>query len=135
MAKVDSLRRLNREDFPPEFRDLVDKLALNLNPIVEQLQLAFNKNINFENLSRETITISVENASGNLRIPTQFKTNLKSRILGINIIKAENTTNPSIYPIEAPWISWTIENNIITVKKVTGLQDNNKYNLTLEVIS
>lgn len=135
MAKIDNLKRIIKEDFPEEYQELIDKLAFSLNPFLEQLSNAFNKNINNDNLSRETVSITVENSSGNLKSPVQFKFNLKSRILGLNIIKAENLTNSNTYPTNAPFISWTINENIITVKKVTGIQDNNKYRLTLEIIS
>lgn len=72
---------------------------------------------------------------GNLKIPVQIKTGLTSRLLGITVIRADNLNNPAIYPINTPFISWTINNNIITVLKVTGIQDNNKYSLTLEILS
>ncbi len=135
MASVKNLKRIIKEDFPEEYQELIDKLAFAINPFLEQVSDAFNKKINNDNLTREVVSITVENVSGNLRTPVQFKTTLKDKLLGFNIIRAENLTNSSIYPTNAPFISWTINENIISVKKVTGIQDNNKYRLTLEVIS
>lgn len=135
MAKISNLKRIIKEDFPEEYQELIDKLAYSLNPFLEQISNAFNKNINIENLSREFITVTVENVGGNLKIPVQFKTSLSGRIQGFNIIKAENITNPAIYPTQAPWITWTINSNILTIQKVTGIPDNNKFRLTLELIS
>lgn len=136
MARLTNLKRLLKEDFPEDDQEFVDKLAAALNPFLEQINQAFNKNINFDNLSRELITIDVENGTGGkLKTITQFKFSLTNRILGLNIIKVENLTNSSIYPTAAPWISWSPNGNIITVSQATGIQDNNKYRLTIELIS
>jgi hypothetical protein len=135
MARINNLKRIIKEDFPEEYQELIDKLAYSLNPFLEQISNAFNKNVTIENLSREFITITVENVSGNLKIPVQFKTNLTGRIQGLHVIRAENLTNPAIYPTQTPWVSWTINANILTAQKVTGIPDNNKFKLTLEVIS
>lgn len=136
MAKLNAPKRLIKEDFDEEYQGLIDKIAFSLNSFYDEVTNAFNKNINIDNLTREIITIDVENnSSGILKVPSQFKTNLTARIRGINIIKADNVSNPAIDPVEAPWISWTINTNIITVRKVTGIQADNKYQLTLEIIS
>jgi len=136
MARINNLKRIVKEDFDQEYHGLIDKLAYSLNPFLEQISNAFNKNITLENLSREVLTVTVENdGSDVLKTTTQFKTNLTSRIQGLTIIKAENLTNPSVYPTASPWISWTINSNIITIKKVTGIQPNAKYRLTMEIIS
>lgn len=135
MAKLNNLKRIIKEDFPEEYQELIDKLAYSLNPFLEQISDAFNKNITNENLSREVVTVTVENSGGNLKVPAQFKTSLKRRIIGLHVIKAENLTNPAVYPTNTPFISWTFNNNILNVLNVTGIQDNNKYRLTLEILS
>lgn len=136
MAKLGNLKRFLKEDFPEDDQEFVDKMGSILNPFLEQIAQAFNKNINFENLSRELITVDIENGTGGkLKTTTQFKFTLTNRILGLNIIKAENITNSSIYPTQAPWISWSINGNIITINQATGIQDNNKYRFTIELIS
>ncbi len=134
--KINNLKRLIKEDFPEEYQELVDKLGFALNPMLEQVSNAFNKNINFDNLSREVLTVTLENATGgSLKAVTQIKTSLSGRIIGLNIIRAENLTNSVVYPTNAPFVSWSINGNIMTIQKVTGIQDNNKYRLTLEIIT
>lgn len=135
MAKITNQKRIVKEDFDAEYHDLIDKLSYAINPVIEQLASAFNKNITIENLSREIITVTVENkAGGDLKIPVQIKTGL-AKVQGIKVIRADNLTNITTYPVNAPFISWTLSTNIITVKKITGIQDDNKYNLTLEIIN
>lgn len=135
MAKINNIKRIIKEDFPEDQQELIDKLSYSLNPFMEQVSNAFNKGINNDNLSREFIQVTVENTAGELKIPTQFKTNLKGRIQGFHILNVENLTNTTTYPTAAPWISWTISGNIITIKKVTGIQDDNKYRFTLEIVT
>lgn len=134
MAKLDSPKRIIKEDFEEDYQEMIDKLAFIQNTFNEQVYQAFNKSINNDNLSREFVTITVENGGGNLKMPTQFKIGL-SKIIGMNTIRAENLTNLAVYPTSIPFLTWTLNGNIITVKNVSGIQDNNKYRLTLEVIS
>lgn len=136
MSKITNIKRLIKEDFPPEQQDLIDKLAYVVNPFFDQVVAAFNKGINTDNLTRQILEVTVNNTAGRITPGVQFKNTLNTnKILGINIIKAMNITNPAVYPTQAPWISWSINENIITINNITGIQDNNKYTLTLEVIS
>lgn len=104
--------------------------------MIDQLSDAFNKNINNDNLSRETIIVTVENSTGGtLKMSVQIKLSLKNRIIGLNVVRAENLTNSAVYPTNAPFLSWGVSTNIMTILNITGIQDNNKYRLTLEIIS
>lgn len=134
--RLSNIKRIVVEDFPQEYRELVDKIAYVINPMLDQLVTGLNKNINLENLSREITTFTViVDADGTPTIPTQMKTNLQSRILGMNVINAQNTTSSNTYPDTAPFVSWTVNGNIITVKNITGLQAGERYSLSVEIIS
>lgn len=135
MATISNLKRIIKEDFPQEYAELIDKISFVINPAFEQIASAFNKNINIDNLSREIIQFTIENTSGSPKIPVQFKVGLTGRIIGLNCIRAENLSSIGTYPTQAPFVSWTINGSLITVKKVTGIQDEMKYRLTMEVIS
>lgn len=135
MSKISNIKRLIKEDFAQKDQDLIDKLAYVLNPFLDQVTKAFNKGINIDNLSREFVYATVVNTAGILAPSVQIKTKLASKMIGINVIKADNTTNPGTYPTNAIGLSWTVEKDIITLNKVTGIQDGQKYNLVLELIS
>lgn len=136
MAKLSNLKRLNKEDFDQDDQAIAEQLATILNPLLDQLSSAFNKNINNENLSRENITFDVTvNSSGIPKIDTKFKTNLTSRLLGMKCIKLENLNNIQSYPTGCPFLTWTTDGNIITVKHITGLLPDVKYRVTMELIS
>lgn len=148
MSKISNVKRLIKEDFPQKDQELIDKLAYTLNPFLDQVTAAFNKGINIDNLSREIITATVVNVTGDgsynvngvatggdINPSVQIKSKLAGKIIGINVINSVNSTNPNSYPINAIGLSWTAEKNIITINKITGIQDGEKYNITLELIS
>lgn len=132
--KVNNQKRIIKEDFPDKYQDLIDALAFALNPFLEQVTNALNKNIDTDNLVDDYVTISVENVSGNLKMPVEIKNTVKTRLKGISCIQAQNTTNTNVYPTSAVFVVYTItSNNIIKVLKVLGLPDNNKFSLTLRL--
>lgn len=148
MATISNVKRLIKEDFPKESQDLVDKLAYILNPFLDQVSAAFNKNINIDNLSREIVTATVVNVTGtgtytvngiatggDISPTVQIKTKLANKVFGINVIRADNLTNSSTYPINAIGLSWSYDAKIITLNKITGIKDGDKYSLVLELIS
>lgn len=133
--KIDNVKRIIKEDFPEDQQDLVDRLAYSLNPFMDQVEKVVNGNLGIDNLTRQFISITLENdSSGDLKYPVQFKTNL-TRPMGMPVIRAENITNPAIYPTNQPFISFSTNGNLVTILNVSGIQQDNKYRLTLEVIS
>lgn len=132
--KINNLKRIIKEDFPDKYQDLVDALAFALNPFLEQVTTALNKNIDVDNTVDDYVTVTVENVAGNLKMPLEIKNTIKTRLRGISCIQAQNLTNTNVYPTSAIFIVYTITgNNIIKVNKVLGLPDNNKFSLTLRL--
>lgn len=128
--RLNNVKRLAKEDFAPEDQALVEKLSFALNPLLDQLNNAFNKNIDFDNLNQELLTVDVEvNASGIPKILTEIKSNLKTKINGLCVIRAINLTNDGTYPSGCPFITFDTNGSIITIKHVTGIPANKKYRL------
>ena len=138
MAKIEGYRRIQKESVPEEQRQLVDALGTSLNPLAEQVVSAFNGNITtVDNLNREYKSVDVEVISGGApKNATEFQL-LKLgtiQISGINVIKAENLTNNTTYPTGCPFVSYTQNGKVITIKNITGLPVSNKFRLTLEIL-
>ena len=58
--KVSGIRRLQKEDFPQEYHELIDKLGEALNSFNDQVYYAFNKGITMDdNLNCITTTVRV----------------------------------------------------------------------------
>lgn len=136
MGKAPDLKRISREDFPAEYQELIEKLAFPLNSHMEQVRNLFNKGIDFENLTRELITLKVQtNSSGKPLNVLTFKSNLRSRVRGINVISANITSSNTSYPEQAPFISFSQNLNIVTILNISGLLPETSYELLLETIS
>lgn len=132
MAKISDIRRIIVEEYEDQYQDLVTKLGFTINTFTEQVVSAFNKNIDFSNLKQniKIIEITVD-ATGKPILETKINPELTDKLNGIICIKAENLTNTQHYPINSPFISYGYSNNLISIKNVSGLQNNEKYRLTL----
>lgn len=135
MAKIDNIKRILKEDFDEKDRPIVDKLGGVINTFMEQVISALNKNINFDNLNQEVrdITVTVD-AGGVPLTDVSFRSNLLTRLRGMQVIFAENQTNPNSYPTTCPFISFNENSKIIRITHITGLQASNKYKLRIITI-
>lgn len=137
MAKIQAPKRIRAEDFASDERSLIGKLGFIVNSFMDDVYNALNNNLDFNNLNRQIVTIGVRMGAGSpvpLLNSPQIKHTLRGKPVGINCIKAQNINSPSTYPENAPYISFTFNENIITVLNVSGLQANSEYSLTLEII-
>lgn len=131
--KFPTFRRIFKQDYPVDQQSLVEKLSITINNSFETIFNAFNKNISLtDNILCTVKTISVKvNASGVPTTSTSFSIDTTGNIKGISVIKAENTTDASVFPTSAPFISYTQNNTVITITQVAGIPANNSFNLTV----
>lgn len=131
MARVTNLKRIVKEDFSPDDQELVEKLGFSINPLTEQLTAAFSNGIDFENLNQQfsIITVKVDGA-GMVTTSGELKYQLKTRIKGVQCIRAENLTDTT--PLTgAPFVTFTMKNDLIKLLHITGLVANKEYRLSL----
>lgn len=132
--KIPIFKRLAVEDFPQEFRSLVDKIAFSYNSSMEQLNTALSGNIDFDNLNQAVVTFKVSvNGSGVPLEKIQLSSPLKSSVKGITCINVENLTDTSLL-LGSPFVSFTRNSGILTINQITGLQPNKQYNVTVILI-
>lgn len=132
MARIPDLKRIAKEDFPAKYRDLIERLGFPINSHIEQVRSALNKNINFENLAQELKTITfVTGQNGQPINAVSFRSDLANRIEGIIPVRVVITTDNTAFATETPLISWTQENNIVTITNIGGLAAETGYSLTL----
>jgi hypothetical protein len=133
--KLNNIKRIIEEDFPQDDRLLIRKLSFSLNPFLEQISTLFNKNIDFDNLNQEFITVTVElNAAGIPKTQIDIKTTLKTRIKGCHCINSRNLTNDGTFPSGNPFISFTPTGNLLRINHVAGLPADKKYELSVILI-
>lgn len=133
------IQRLKTEDFPEEQRDLVERIAVSLNGFVEKMIFLLSKRVDFKNLNQFVSTINVVSGStnttdGSLKTPVTIKTDINGRIIGVSLINLANKTNSLAVPTSQPYISYSINQNLLTIQKIYGLNNTSEYSLTLLII-
>jgi hypothetical protein len=131
--KINTFKRIIKEEFKEDQREMIDKIAYAVNPFAEEVIKALSNNLTVaDNLAQKFRDVTVEvDATGTPKQPLLFKTNLTTNCLGILTMKAVNLTNPTTYPTGYPFLSFTELNNILTINNITGLPANNKFTLRL----
>lgn len=132
MARIPDIKRIQKENFPSDQQALVEKIAYPLNTFMEQVASALNGRLDFTNINQELITLDVAvDASGVPTVSTKFKTNLKTNVAGLVCINASNLTNSATYPTAQPFVTFAQNGSIVTVKHISGLQADNRYELRM----
>lgn len=133
MAKLPSFRRLYEQDYPKEFQDLVQQLAVSVNYGFEPIYELLNGKLTFSDNTASLIKdLSVEvDSTGKPKSKTVIKKNGTDRFLGFMVIKTANLTNSSVYPTAGVMISYTETTDSIIIDNVAGLPADNLFNLTL----
>lgn len=136
MAKLNEVKRIRSEDYPGDFKQFAERLGFLLNPFLDQLVRAFNKNINItDNLNQELKTLDITvDANGNTDRTVAFQKSIQGSIAGITVIRALNRATPGTAPLAAPFVSYTDSNNTITITNCKGLAAGVRYTLTLHII-
>lgn len=134
MARIDEPRRLNVDEFPKESRQTIEMLAEYYNYAIEQITNAINGNIDYDNTKNKLITLEFTTSSIGVPIPKlQFSANVG--LIGTKVIRVDNLSNPTVYPISSPFISYsTSGNGVYSVNDITGLRSSTKYRVVIELI-
>ena len=132
--KLPGFKRLLRQDFKEDDRELVDKLSVSLNIGIETLYTLANNRISLaDNIACVVKSFEIKvNANG---IPVSGTTNINfgttiNSAVGVTILRAQNSDNSSIYPTSAPFISFTQNGTSIDINHIAGLPANNTFLLT-----
>lgn len=134
MPRIDNTNRLNAEDFPEEYREMVERLAIPYNFFVEQVTNVINGSLDFENLDRNLIQIELDMGENGNPVSTA-KFSAERGVQGTNIIRVDNLTNTANYPNTAPFLSFTTNGSgLYTINNITGLEAGNRYRLVIELI-
>lgn len=132
--KLPTFKRLIKSDYPEEFQSVIERLAITLNSSFDVLFEALNGKLtikdNFLGTVR-SVDLNVD-ASGIPLNTTSFKLDRQFSVIGIIVIRVENLTNSSSYPLSGVTVSFTQSENVVRVDHVTGLKVGDNYRLTLE---
>lgn len=135
MAKLPSLKRIVVEDFPPDQQSLISRLAFPINSFFEEVRAALNKSIDFNNLAQDLITLSFStNENGQPLSQLKFKTSV-ARVSGVIPISLKIQGNSTgIQITQAPFVTFTQDQSLITISYISGLTPGLNYQINLLVI-
>lgn len=137
MAKIQAPKPIRIEDYPPDQKELIDKLSGSINDFQNDVYIVLNGGIDYTNMNRqlvENVIVNIDSMGKVINSPL-IKHNLQGRIKGLIVVSAINQNNLNTYPISTPFISYTLDTNLIKILNVTGLQSSSKYALNIEIIA
>jgi hypothetical protein len=136
MGQIQIPKQLQVQDFDASQQKLIAKIGYIYNDFALSVYHLLQKGIDFTNLNRDLIVVQINiDSAGKLINPPQIAFNLQDNPKGVVCVSATNMTNITVYPVSAPFISWSINSNgKLLLNHVTGLQASSKYSLTLELI-
>jgi len=162
--KIQSLR-IKSNDFPKDQKEMAETLGGVINPLIDKLVIAFNKNLTVDdNLPFEFITLDTRvDESGIPQINSSLSTNLKNLkgYICLNIIqqsKGESSiadflgtedgntlitengdniglNNAGFYPVAAPFLTTETIGSMSYIRHIAGLKAGVNYRLILLAIS
>lgn len=154
MSSLGTYKKIITNDYPEEYKELMDKLGYSINTSMELLFLTLAQRVSLaDNVLCDIKTLEVKvDATGKPTSPLVFSVSNPniSSIRGMHVIQAVNKTNGTGYPTSCPFISYSITqpssqvqsltatNNTqnkftITANNISGLIPNNIYNLTVVI--
>lgn len=136
MALLDTPRRLQLDNISEDNRDDFRVMAELYNYFIEQVTNTVNGQLDYQNLTKNLITVDVTvDSNGNPILGGSFSA--PQGMVGHKVLRADNLTNSSIYPTTAPFMTFTASNSgngIYNIQNITGLPANNKFRLLVELI-
>jgi len=127
-------KKIKIEDFRKEDQPVIAKLAWSLNPLYDQLETLVNrKGITVEdNLPFQYQTLTVElNASGEPKQKVILNNPFGSIFKGFIVCNVQGSGNI----LSMPFVIWELNGLNILIKKITGLQQDTRFTLTLLLLS
>jgi hypothetical protein len=122
------LKKLIKEDFASKDQDLISKVAAILNPAVDQIGTLMNHGLGISDLKTQVKDLTLEvDGDGTPTTDISFQSTLTSKCSMMQIGRALNLTDSTIYPEAGFSISFTEKDGQIFIKNVRGLQDGYKW--------
>jgi hypothetical protein len=137
MARVPRRFTIDDTDVKAENQDVLQKLAGPINTFVEEVVDGFEGRLDVDNFNQGVVQLNVRVDVDGFPISSNI---LRSPLIdgkrpnGIICLRAQNTNNPNIFPTTQPFISFSLSEDLIRIRHVSGLQAGEPYRLTILVI-
>ncbi len=130
-ATIQRPKRISSESLAAELRPAADLVGNSINTFMEEAYIAIMGNLGVQNnfnMEFKTLKITVD-ANGIPTSTVSFKSNLKSKIQGVIVIRAFDAL-----PVGQPFINFSENNGVATIIQVSGLSPNTQYQLVILTI-
>ncbi len=132
IGRIPDIKRIQKTDFEQKYQALIEKLSFPINSFFEQTRSALDHNIDFTNLNQEIITLDVVvDATGVPTTNTQYRSTLRTKVIGNTTINALNISGTAGFPTGQPFITFSQTDKLVTILNVTGLPANTRYRLII----
>lgn len=122
MAKIPSFQRIRKEDYSPDERDFVERLAFPLNKGFDTLYSILGGDFTLQDnakVSLNEITLQV-NDLGFPTSPVQYTLSKPFTLIGTQVIAADSVGKVD-YPTSQPFISFSQTGQNVRINKISGL--------------
>lgn len=123
--KLNSPRRLVKEDYPSKYNDLTDKLIDTLNDFMGEVYQGFNKRLNYQD-NFEAFVTEITVVGGQ---EARVRNELNGPIRGAEIQRVDTLTVANEMLSTAPFMQFTNGDRQIIVNNITGLVTGRTYRL------
>ena len=132
--KLPSFRRIISSDYEEKYKELVETLAVSINQGIDSVYDALNKKLTLKNnlLSTTKEVVLQVDQTGKPIQAAGLKLDFSNKASVLFVGKADNLTNPSLYPTGV-FVSWTQAADFIQINNVSGLQSGSSYRLRIVV--
>jgi len=135
MAKIEIPSKIRAENFKEDERGVASGIGAIYNQFVDQIYFLVNGGLDFENLNRQLVTVIVTmDSTGKVVNSPAVRYSLRSRVQGVNCVKAVCLSSNTLTPLSQPFITFGLNLNTLIITNITGLQADTQYELTLELI-
>lgn len=135
--RLPNYRRVFSNDFESQFKELLDKLSGTLNSGIEVLYEALNNKLTFRDNFAATVaefTVIVD-SNGIPNGTTSFKLSNSLKIEGLFVIAATDTSNSTLYPPGAVFVSGNPSNTSYIISNIRGLTPGREYRIKVVVLN
>lgn len=133
--KLPSFKRLDKQNFPLDFKELIDKLGFIFNSNQEPVYDVLNGKVSLKDnilCTIKDVQVMVDSDGLPKNSNSSFKLdNSNMRVLGCEVIRALNQVSSNTYPTSHPFISFSQNSGIVSINHVSGLQADQTYILTI----
>lgn len=131
--KIPLFKRIYKSDYEKDQQDLIEKLSFSINVGMENFQGVLNNRTSLQDniqCTLKSFNVTVD-ANGKPTNTSAFTLTSLGTLSGIVVLSAVNQTNSTVYPTSAPFISFNVNSNLVSITNIAGLPAGNNFLITV----